>query len=176
MTTLTEEALNEFTEWLAREMPPGTVISDPRWWAPRIAARFAEHHIAAGQQGARDEMSPERVLVEYERIRNNELEDEVPREMLVEAMRTALRLATPQPPKPAGAVPLPEPLLEVLVDSAYGPQSRLAAEKYYDEQSVVRYGEAREAAALAKFSCCNICNKCGDGAGRAGAVPDGSHE
>jgi len=38
-------SMTEFTEWLAREMPPGTVISDPRWWAPRIAARFA-----AGQQ------------------------------------------------------------------------------------------------------------------------------
>lgn len=30
-------SLADFTEWLAREMPPGTVISDPRWWAPRIA-------------------------------------------------------------------------------------------------------------------------------------------
>jgi hypothetical protein len=25
-----------FAEWLAREIPPGTVISDPAWWAPRI--------------------------------------------------------------------------------------------------------------------------------------------
>jgi len=35
------EALADFTEWLAREMPGGTVISDPRWWAPRIARRLA---------------------------------------------------------------------------------------------------------------------------------------
>lgn len=25
-----------FADWLAHEMPPGTVISNPRWWAPRI--------------------------------------------------------------------------------------------------------------------------------------------
>ncbi|SPZ07622.1 Uncharacterised protein [Pseudomonas luteola] len=33
----------EFAEWLKREMPAGTVISDPEWWAPRIlkAARTA---------------------------------------------------------------------------------------------------------------------------------------
>jgi len=27
----------EFAQWLAREMPAGTVIGDPQWWAPRIA-------------------------------------------------------------------------------------------------------------------------------------------
>jgi hypothetical protein len=26
----------EFEEWIQREMPAGTVISDPLWWAPRI--------------------------------------------------------------------------------------------------------------------------------------------
>lgn len=26
----------EFADWLAREMPPYTVIGDPGWWAPRI--------------------------------------------------------------------------------------------------------------------------------------------
>lgn len=33
----------QFAEWLKREMPAGTVISDPEWWAPRIlkAARTA---------------------------------------------------------------------------------------------------------------------------------------
>ena len=25
-----------FEQWLAREIPPGTVISDPLWWAPKI--------------------------------------------------------------------------------------------------------------------------------------------
>lgn len=25
-----------FVEWLCQEMPPGTVISDPAWWAPKI--------------------------------------------------------------------------------------------------------------------------------------------
>ena len=36
-----------FAAWLAREMPPGTIIGDPYWWAPRIARRAAdllEHH------------------------------------------------------------------------------------------------------------------------------------
>jgi hypothetical protein len=27
-------------EWLAREMPAGTVIGDPKWWADRIARRL----------------------------------------------------------------------------------------------------------------------------------------
>lgn len=35
---LSEEGLREFSAWLAREVPPGTVISDPAWWAPRIVA------------------------------------------------------------------------------------------------------------------------------------------
>ena len=26
----------KFAYWLAREMPPGTVIGNPYWWAPRI--------------------------------------------------------------------------------------------------------------------------------------------
>ena len=26
----------KFADWLAREMPPGTTISNPYWWAPRI--------------------------------------------------------------------------------------------------------------------------------------------
>lgn len=26
----------QFTEWLCREMPPGTVVGDPEWWAKRI--------------------------------------------------------------------------------------------------------------------------------------------
>lgn len=25
-----------FEEWLCKEMPPGTIIGDPSWWAPRI--------------------------------------------------------------------------------------------------------------------------------------------
>ena len=45
-TENTEAASDNFAEWLAHEMPPGTVINNPRWWAPRIAA-----HFAAGQQG-----------------------------------------------------------------------------------------------------------------------------
>lgn len=35
----------DFSAWLAREMPAGTIIGDPAWWAPRILR-------AAGQQPA----------------------------------------------------------------------------------------------------------------------------
>lgn len=38
-----------FADWLAREMPPGTVISDPGWWAPRILRQIA---MLAGAPGA----------------------------------------------------------------------------------------------------------------------------
>ena len=31
-----EERLADFAQWLAREMPPNTIIGDPLWWAPRI--------------------------------------------------------------------------------------------------------------------------------------------
>lgn len=30
-----------FEEWLCREMPAGTIIGDPKWWAPRIAKAAA---------------------------------------------------------------------------------------------------------------------------------------
>ncbi len=31
-----------FAEWLATEMPAGTVIGDPAWWADRIARQYAK--------------------------------------------------------------------------------------------------------------------------------------
>src|SRR5690606_14654110 len=31
----------KFADWLAREMPPGTTISNPYWWAPRIIRALA---------------------------------------------------------------------------------------------------------------------------------------
>lgn len=31
-----QEAAKDFASWLTREMPPGTVIASPAWWAPRI--------------------------------------------------------------------------------------------------------------------------------------------
>lgn len=31
-----QEVPDGFSEWLRREMPPGTVISDPAWWAAKI--------------------------------------------------------------------------------------------------------------------------------------------
>jgi hypothetical protein len=36
------ERLADFAQWLAREMPPSTIIGDPLWWAPRIACAVLE--------------------------------------------------------------------------------------------------------------------------------------
>ena len=44
-----------FAEWLSREMPAGTVISDPAWWAPRIEraiARFGTRPAAEPSQSS----------------------------------------------------------------------------------------------------------------------------
>lgn len=42
-----ETAPEAFAEWLRREMPAGTVIGDPDWWAPKIlrAARLVRHNV-----------------------------------------------------------------------------------------------------------------------------------
>lgn len=37
-----------FADWLAREMPAGTVISNPHWWAPRILRQIAMLAAAPG--------------------------------------------------------------------------------------------------------------------------------
>lgn len=39
---VSKEPSPEFTEWLLREIPPGTVISSPKWWLPRIWRRATE--------------------------------------------------------------------------------------------------------------------------------------
>jgi hypothetical protein len=46
-----EQAEQEFSEWLQREMPEGTVIGDPKWWAPRIVRAFAKVMAARGASG-----------------------------------------------------------------------------------------------------------------------------
>jgi hypothetical protein len=37
-----------FEAWLCREMPEGTVIGDPKWWAPRTTRAFARSETPAG--------------------------------------------------------------------------------------------------------------------------------
>lgn len=39
-----ESVAESFADWLAREMPPGTVIGDPRWWAPKIERMYRVTH------------------------------------------------------------------------------------------------------------------------------------
>ena len=34
--------VDAFTEWMVREMPPGTVIGSPRWWAPKIIGALVQ--------------------------------------------------------------------------------------------------------------------------------------
>ena len=48
----------EFKAWLCSEMPPGTVISNPEWWAPRIARAL---QAAAPQPPALDRDGEERM-------------------------------------------------------------------------------------------------------------------
>ena len=40
----------QFTEWLAREMPAGTVIGNPRWWAPKIIRAFHDYRTIARER------------------------------------------------------------------------------------------------------------------------------
>lgn len=49
-----EADLSVFSDWLSRNMPAGTVIGDPAWWAPRILAAAAPSHPAAVQQASVD--------------------------------------------------------------------------------------------------------------------------
>ena len=54
-----DQQFADFAAWLAREIPPGTVISDPLWWAPRIAravlARWGRPAKEIEPQGPTDE-------------------------------------------------------------------------------------------------------------------------
>ncbi|MEQ7866530.1 hypothetical protein ACCP99_08050 [Xanthomonas sp. NCPPB 3443] len=42
-----------FVQWLEREMPPGTIIGKPAWWAPKLARalRSAERGVLGGCNG-----------------------------------------------------------------------------------------------------------------------------
>jgi hypothetical protein len=47
-----DEADAAFADWLAHEMPPGTIVSDARWWAPRILRairRLASPQVQGGE-------------------------------------------------------------------------------------------------------------------------------
>lgn len=52
----------DFAAWLAREMPAGTVIGDPAWWAPRIArAALAQAAPVAVPEGLAEKVAKLRV-------------------------------------------------------------------------------------------------------------------
>ena len=46
-----EALMERLYEWLRREMPAGTVIDDPDWWAPRIARAMLAAQPAAVPEG-----------------------------------------------------------------------------------------------------------------------------
>lgn len=61
--------MNDFAAWLAREMPAGTVIADPLWWASRIRkALDAEIDEMRAERDALQVLLAEcKPYVEYER-------------------------------------------------------------------------------------------------------------
>jgi hypothetical protein len=60
-------AHEDFAAWLAREMPVGTVIGDPAWWAPRILrAALAMRQPQGETPAARDVLAERRRQVEAE--------------------------------------------------------------------------------------------------------------
>jgi hypothetical protein len=51
-----EEWYSRFADWLEREMPEGTVIGDPLWWASKIADYLARAYLAQPEpEGPTDE-------------------------------------------------------------------------------------------------------------------------
>ena len=65
---------NAFVEWLCREAPPGTVISDPKWWAPRIYRQIAHAQEEAREPAVNDELTK---LAGKEVIEMGDLTDQV---------------------------------------------------------------------------------------------------
>ena len=65
---LSDEASLEFAEWLAREMPPGTVINDPRWWAPRIVGAVLRAAGGEGHRRAQDHRGEESSVGSHEAL------------------------------------------------------------------------------------------------------------
>lgn len=106
---------------------------------------FIQRHIGAGQQGAGDSaLLRERFLDAMEsahgyrpRVRDGELTNGRDADRY-----EGFRLATPQPPKPPGAVPLPEP-------STFPREPTCGVCIGYTRDQLIAYGDAREAAGLA---------------------------
>ena len=59
-----------FAEWLATEMPAGTVIGDPAWWAGRIARQYAKRCAPPSAPVGVEAISDEEIA-EWERERGN---------------------------------------------------------------------------------------------------------
>ena len=114
-----------------------------------------ERHLAAGQQSA--DASPEltelakRMYADHTRSHPTRHASRFPAWENIGAGGRAkwlnrARLATPLPPKPAGAVPLPEPAF-----IRYGLGS--GDDVYYSADQIRKYGDAREAAAKVWTGC-----------------------
>ena len=105
-----------FAAWLSREMPAGTVISDPAWWAPRIERAIARF-------GTRPAAEPINPLSLREAYRPNALDQEwtehhsrnYPQKAatIINAARQILLAAEPNQSGSAGEVAFPAALQEV---------------------------------------------------------------
>jgi hypothetical protein len=101
-----------FAAWLSREMPAGTVISDPAWWAPRIERAIARF-------GTRPAAEPINPLSLREAYRPNALDQEwtehhsrnYPQKAatIINAARQLLLAAEPNQSGSAGEAELPSP-------------------------------------------------------------------
>lgn len=159
--SLTVEAL---AQALANAKDRNETTDKDKFLAGRLLP-FIERQIAAGQQSAGQSLELDHIA----ELARQRMDDGVGHhgEQWRLGGRTAInfmmdklrRLATPQPPKPAGAVPLPEkfaPTLKNMSGGVFVPsmeKSESGQFCYIDD--AIRYGDAREAA------------------GRAGAVPAG---
>jgi len=74
MTEAEKDALKkieqQFSEWLCREMPAGTIIGDPKWWAPKIV-RAVLRGLESAEPVAWREWVEERLL-SWRRVMNTD--------------------------------------------------------------------------------------------------------
>lgn len=84
-----------FAEWLASEMPAGTVIGDPAWWADRIARQYAKRSAPPSAPVGVDEAAAIRAFEEHYEANSDDPYFESELELWLTAWRKAL--ATQQP-------------------------------------------------------------------------------
>lgn len=139
-------------EALAQEIERTGITGAPSFIAAAIFP-FIERHIAAGQQGDDIEQIAAEcgAVIGYTGPGGELAEAAFSRKGLYEFAR---RLATP---KPAGAVPLPQPVATLLRDGRWevrfpvGSAGFVGTPEVFTKQQLTAYGDAREATAVAEL-------------------------